>query len=85
MLGFTYQSQKSKDFVVKKMGRNILTSEITILSGGLLGKNGEFIVDDFKNPRIIYGVSDGAGNLKLDLNSNDLKQMNKLKKYIKEN
>jgi hypothetical protein len=85
LLGFTYQSQKSKDFVVKKMGRNILTSEITILSGGLLGKNGEFIVDDFKNPRIIYGVSDGAGNLKLDLNSNDLKQMNKLKKYIKEN
>lgn len=84
LLGFIDQSQKSKELVLNKMGRNSLTSEITILSGGLLGKNGEFIVDDFRNPSIIYGVSDGAGNLKIDLNSNELRQIEELKKYIKQ-
>ena len=67
------------------MGRKNITSDITILSGGLLGKNGEFIVDDFKKPKIIYGVSDGKGNLKLDLNKTELTKMNELKNILKEN
>ena len=83
LLGFINQYQKSYDLAVNKIGRLNIDDEISILSGGLLGKNGEFVVDDFKNPTIIYGVSDGEGNLKLDLSPTEKIKLNKLRSYIK--
>lgn len=83
LLGFISQFKKSKDFLFKRMGRVSLTSEITILSGGLLGKDGEFVVDDFQNPSAIFGICDGAGNLKSELSSNEKVRMAQLKKHIK--
>ena len=83
LLGFITQFKQSQDYVANKMGRKSLKSEITILSGGLLGKNGEFIVDDFNKPSIIYGISDGAGNLKLNLSSSEKTKLSYLKDTYK--
>jgi hypothetical protein len=36
--------------------------KINIVSGGLLARTDEIVVDDYSNPSLIYGIGDGAGD-----------------------
>ena len=53
------------------------------MSGGLLGKSGEIVVDNFSYPSFIYGVSDGRGSIKTQLNVIDKKNIKILKMLYK--
>jgi len=36
--------------------------KINVVSGGLLARTDEIVVDDYRNPKLIYGIGDGAGD-----------------------
>ena len=40
---------------------------INLVSGGIIGSEGDFIVDNFLIPKHVYGVADGSGDLKREL------------------
>ena len=42
------------------------------MSGGLLGKKGEMIVDNVWNPTIVYEISDGIGDFIRSLSENEI-------------
>ncbi len=52
-------------------GEKLISPNLAIVSGGFIGKKGSIIVDDINNPRFIYGVCDGRGNINKDLSENN--------------
>jgi len=58
---------------------------INIVSGGIIGKSGECVVDDISNPSVIYGVAQGDGLFKEELSSQDQKTFKRLQEYILKN
>ena len=68
----------------KKIGRRSFQGEL-IVSGGLLGYKNEIIVDNINDPSEIYGIADGKGDFKNNLNKKDILKLEKIKKFIKNN
>jgi hypothetical protein len=62
------------DVLKKKLGRKILNGE-KIVSGGLLAKKNEFVVDNIFKPKFFYGVGDGHGDFIRKIKNN--KKLNK--------
>ena len=83
LYGFVSHALLTQNVIDNKMGRVEVTSKISILSGGLLGEDGEFIVDNFKCPTIIYGIADGSGNLKIELNDDEQINLRELRRIFK--
>ena len=54
-----------------------------IVSGGLIGDKNDIIVDNFNNPKIIYGIADGKGDFIKNLNKKNKIRLEKLKNKIK--
>jgi hypothetical protein len=55
---------KTKLIYGKAIGRKKLQDYgLNLISSGLVGQYGEFIVDDIDNPKTIIGVADGQGSL----------------------
>jgi len=67
----------------KKIGSRKLNEEL-LVSGGLLGKKGEIIVDNVWQPKAIYGIADGKGDFIRKLSDEETERLNKLKKIIEE-
>jgi hypothetical protein len=57
----------TKQMVKKNMGRTFFKGE-QVVSGGILGRKDEIVVDNAFSPKIVYGVADGNGDFirKLD-------------------
>ena len=55
---------------------------IPIVSAGLIGKKGEFVVDDLDHPAAIYGVADGCGDFIRSLSAGQKAQYAKLAETI---
>jgi len=70
----------TENLVENKMGRLLLNDE-PIVSGGLLAKKGEIVVDNVHNPRIIYGVADGKGDFIRELSKKYLKRIKNVKNH----
>jgi len=83
LYGFISHHRQVEDIVKNKIGRKHINKEISIVSGGLLGKSGEIVVDNFSYPSFIYGVSDGRGSIKTQLNVIDKKNIKILKMLYK--
>ena len=66
----------------KKMGSKKIHGE-KIVSGGLIGDKNDIIVDNFNNPKIIYGIADGKGDFIKNLNKKNKIRLEKLKNKIK--
>jgi hypothetical protein len=49
------------DVLSSRTGRGIY-HKIPIVSGGLLAHKNEIVVDDYRNPKLIYGVGNGEGD-----------------------
>ena len=47
--------------VENRMGRRVLDG-VPLVSGGVLGRKGEIVVDNVYDPKIVYGVADGTGD-----------------------
>jgi hypothetical protein len=50
-----------ENIVENKMGRKLF-HKIPVVSGGLLGRRGEVVVDNVNNPAFIYGIANGRGD-----------------------
>lgn len=79
LYGFISHVQKIKNIIKFKTGRSKIDSSIAIISGGLLGKEGEIVVDNYSSPSVIYGVSNGLGSIKTELNDLDKANIKKLR------
>lgn len=51
-----------KNIVEKQMGRGEWDG-VPVVAGGLIGNQGDIIVDDFTNPTRILGIADGSGGI----------------------
>ena len=63
IISFVDKAILIKKLVNKKTGRRLLRDDIHIISGGVYGKLGDIIVDNFDKPKVIYGMADGRGQL----------------------
>ncbi|MFH1683766.1 MAG: NAD(P)-binding domain-containing protein [Candidatus Margulisiibacteriota bacterium] len=72
----------TEDNVAKRMGR-CLFNDLPIVSGGLMGRSGEIVVDNINNPRIIYGIADGKGDFLRDLSPEHLLNIRKVRETIR--
>ena len=46
-------------------------ADIGLVSGGYLGDRGDVVVDNVKEPKILYGISDGSGGFKVQIDERD--------------
>jgi len=63
----------------KKLGSRKLYEEL-LISGGLLGKKGEIVVDNVWQPKTIYGIADGKGDFIRELSEQQISRLKKLQK-----
>ena len=56
--------------------------KINVVSGGLLARTDEIVVDDYRKPKLIYGVGNGYGDFMRNPNKQMKKKLNSLKKII---
>ena len=63
----------------KRTGRGTYKG-MNVVSGSILAHENEFVVDNFSNPKIIYGLGNGEGDFQRNLNK---KMLNKLKTFEK--
>ena len=82
LYGFVSQKQQMQEIVQNKIGRANIDSDINLVSGGVLGRCGDIVVDSFISPSFVYGVANGSGSIKTDLNLIDKKNIEKVKKII---
>jgi hypothetical protein len=81
LYGFISQKQRMQTTLENHIGkRNV--GEITVVAGGMFGREGDVVVDSISNPRFIQGVADGRGDLKRVLSKADSDSINKVKEYF---
>jgi len=73
---------RNMEIANNKMGRMELLKDIYIVSGGYFALEGDIVVDNINNPQIVYGISDGKGNIVIILNENQKRKLKKLQKFI---
>jgi len=66
------------------VGRDIFDG-VKVVSGGLIAGENEFVVDNYSNPKIIYGLGNGMGDFNRKLNKEMLDALNKLDNFINGN
>ena len=59
------------DFMVGKLMGHLRLRDVDIVAGGLLAPAGAVIVDDIRNPAVIFGVADGRGRFRDSLDAAD--------------
>ena len=76
--------QRNKQIIEKEIGRREIKKNIFIVSGGQLGEDGDLVVDNYVQPRQIFGIADGMGDLKQNLSKKDKENIKKVKGVISE-
>lgn len=71
----------TENIVNTRLGRRHLHGE-TMVSGGLLGRENEIVVDSVWNPSRIYGVADGKGDFVRNLSAEQLLRIKNLRSLI---
>ena len=68
--------------VTNLMGKNKILKDITIVSGGFMGENGDIVVDNYKLPTQILGIANGKGNFKKSYSKEDKRKLLILRKKL---
>jgi len=79
--GLIQQLWATENIVEKKFGRRSFYEE-SLVSGGLLGRKEEIIVDNVWDPKQIYGLADGRGDFVRNLSENQTQRIERLQKFI---
>ena len=79
--GFIYEAIKMDQILNSSYGKKDL-GYCQIVGGGYHGSNGDIVVDNISNPKIIYGIAAGDGSIKRKLSNKDKDKLSKLKKEI---
>lgn len=70
------------DYLIENnMGRKNI-GEINVVSGGVIGQEGDVVVDNVNDPVVVLGVASGEGTFKSDLSEEDMRKVNKIKSLI---
>lgn len=75
IISFVEQAISIKKIVNEKSGRKLFQGDISIISGGIYGRYEDIIVDDYKNPKIIFGMADGRGKIMKQLTNDQFKKI----------
>jgi len=62
LFGLIHTLLTTDRIVSTQMGRRTI-GDFSIVSGGLLARSGEIVVDNFNEPRRYFGIADGRGDL----------------------
>jgi hypothetical protein len=57
------------DFMVGRLMGQLTLKGIELVAGGILAPRGAVVVDDIRNPTIVFGVADGGGRFKEPLDA----------------
>lgn len=79
--GFIYEVLKMNDILNNSYGKKELEF-CNIVGGGYFGDDGDIVVDNINKPTIIFGISNGDGSMKKELNLKDNEKINKLMEGI---
>lgn len=63
------------------MGR-ISLGKVHLVAGGIIGEQGDVVVDNIETPRKIFGVANGDGTFKKELTNDDLLHVEKVKTIL---
>ena len=75
IMSFVDQATVVKKLINNKTGRKMLREDIFLVSGGVYGRLGDIVVDNYSAPEIIYGMADGRGQILENLTKIDLKKI----------
>lgn len=82
---FGFESNASLMLNSKKLVKEIMGFKkedgITIVAGGIIGKNGDVIVDNISKPKKILGIADGLGGVIYNFKNYNEKISTITKKY----
>lgn len=61
--------------------------DITMVGGGIIGKENDVIVDDISGPKTVIGLADGFGGVKRKVSLSDIEKerIHKINEYIRKN
>ena len=79
LTGLIEMSLTTENNFESKIGRREVNG-MKIVSGGLLGREGELVVNEISKPSIVYGIADGKGDFKR-VSTNILKKYEEKIKY----
>ena len=71
----------TENIINEKMGRTHFHNE-AIVSGGLLGRENEIVVDNVWSPKRVYGIADGKGDFFRNLSNEQLLRIKNLRSII---
>ncbi len=71
----------TEDIVKRRLGRRQL-HDACLVSGGLIGRENEIVVDNVWNPARVYGIADGRGDFVRHLSKEQMARIEKLKNLI---
>lgn len=72
----------TRNMMKNEMGRRTIQDGIHLVSGGFMGLDGDIVVDNFKTPAFIIGVSNGMGDIKQKLSGQDSEKINQTRKIL---
>jgi hypothetical protein len=81
--GLIHQLWAIEQIVDYRMGRRRIVGE-AIVSGGLLGRRGEVVVDNIQDPKIVYVISNCQGDFIRRLTDQHQQSIRKIQKFIKD-
>ena len=73
---------ETERIVKHSLGRAIFDG-IPVVSGGLLARANEVVVDSISNPRAVFGLGNGLGDFVRTLTSLQTQRLQKVQEYIK--
>jgi spore coat polysaccharide biosynthesis predicted glycosyltransferase SpsG/putative NADH-flavin reductase len=79
--GYIDTITETNEFIKNSIGRKEMDGK-SFVSGGLIGKKGEIILDSIKNPSKVIGKADGAGGLMRDSLNKELLEEKMRKKLF---
>lgn len=63
LYGYLATLRNTQNLIENQMGRTELTDGVFAVSGGAIGRKGDFVVDHHKNPKIVFGIANGEGEM----------------------
>jgi len=69
------------NFLSKSIGVRLIGKQ-KIVSGGILAEKDDIVVDNINNPKKIYGLSNGRGDIKNSLTKKDIQRLSKIANYF---
>ncbi|WP_191566968.1 hypothetical protein [Metabacillus idriensis] len=70
-----YLSSYTRDFYQNIQGESMI-GNIRLVAGGIIGNEGDIVVDRIKDPKQIVGIANGIGGLKLESEYSDKERKN---------